>query len=260
MDETGVTTVQVPEKVVATKGTKQIGAMTSGEKAPRPQCLRSLVKWAFEEEAEERNKKRELKAKIKLNIKEKRGAKATHLAAKEPAESCPCLVCGEDFLQSVPGRSACSPRPKRLTSVPSVCSYLFPSAAPRTVHGSPAASALALASGPRACSRPFLTLVTRTCGAMDRSGSSPASAWLCPGCPFPSLSQVSLVNAQALPSRLVPDLSGSCSSGPSGPSRPSLPSEVPSRPVPATPNSCLMSVYLTPACVPLNVLPGGVFS
>ncbi|KAJ8376193.1 hypothetical protein SKAU_G00067730 [Synaphobranchus kaupii] len=55
------------------------------------------------EEAEEKNKAR-LRPKTKRNvsIKEKRGAKATHLAAKEPAESCPCLVCGEDFLQSVP--------------------------------------------------------------------------------------------------------------------------------------------------------------
>ncbi|XP_016101577.1 uncharacterized protein [Sinocyclocheilus grahami] len=32
MDETGVTTVQAPEKIIATKGIRQIGAMTSGER------------------------------------------------------------------------------------------------------------------------------------------------------------------------------------------------------------------------------------
>lgn len=32
MDETGVTTVHTPEKIIATKGVRQIGAMTSGER------------------------------------------------------------------------------------------------------------------------------------------------------------------------------------------------------------------------------------
>ncbi|KAL1247227.1 hypothetical protein QQF64_022603 [Cirrhinus molitorella] len=32
MDETGVTTVQAPEKIIATRGVCQTGAMTSGER------------------------------------------------------------------------------------------------------------------------------------------------------------------------------------------------------------------------------------
>ena len=32
MDETGVTTVQAPSRVVARRGLKQVGAMTSGER------------------------------------------------------------------------------------------------------------------------------------------------------------------------------------------------------------------------------------
>ena len=32
IDETGITTVQKPSKIVAAKGTKQVGAMTSGER------------------------------------------------------------------------------------------------------------------------------------------------------------------------------------------------------------------------------------
>ncbi|KAJ8370242.1 hypothetical protein SKAU_G00102700 [Synaphobranchus kaupii] len=43
---------------------------------------------------------------------------------------------------------------------------------PRTVHGSSAASALAPTRGPHACSRPFLTLVTRT-GSELRTGLFP---------------------------------------------------------------------------------------
>ncbi|KAJ8359379.1 hypothetical protein SKAU_G00159040 [Synaphobranchus kaupii] len=56
-----------------------------------------------------------------------------------------------------------------LTSVPGVCSLLFLSTAPRTVYGSPAASAMAPARGPRACFHPFLTLVARTCPELRSS-------------------------------------------------------------------------------------------
>ncbi|KAJ8356515.1 hypothetical protein SKAU_G00193090 [Synaphobranchus kaupii] len=103
---------------------------------------------------------------------------------------------------------------------------LFP---PVPVRGSPhclwlpCGSAMAPARGPCACSRPFLTLVTRTCPELRTSlVSSKASIWLRPGRPFPRLSLASLVNAQALPSCLVTDLFGS--SRLARPGRPNPPS------------------------------------
>ncbi|KAJ8377000.1 hypothetical protein SKAU_G00075800 [Synaphobranchus kaupii] len=86
---------------------------------------------------------------------------------------------------------SCSCTPKlnclTLTSVPGVCSLLFLSVAPRTVYGSPAASALAPAHGPPACSRPFLTLVARTCSEL-RTGLVPVQPPPGPvqAAPFPS--------------------------------------------------------------------------
>ncbi|KAJ8368757.1 hypothetical protein SKAU_G00087850 [Synaphobranchus kaupii] len=111
---------------------------------------------------------------------------------------------------------------KRLTLilVPGVCSHLFLSGASHTVYGSPAASAMEPARGPRACSRPFLTLVGRTCPELRtglvRVQPPPGSVR---AVPFPSCLQSAWLMARHSP----PVWFLTCPA-PAGPGRPYPPS------------------------------------